>query len=508
LLAETRKEPVDLPGRDPPPAAGRAPAAAWPLALICLGAVVVRALTFILQPDVVWPDETFQATEQALRLLTGQGMTPWEFQIGARSWILPGLALPWVAIGRALSTDPRTVYGLIGAVMIAVAVVNVWSAYVIGARIGRLQALFAAGLAAGWCELVYYSPHLLPDTVAGALLLAALALASGRHEPRRLVWIGVLLGSAFVVRVQLAPAIAVVGLAACRGAVLKRGSWLAAGFLLPVAFLGGLDWLTWGAPFRSVLVYVRTNLGGVASAFGVTPPLAYLGTERSIWGPALALIIATATLGAKRAPTTLAVALVVLFTFSAVGHKEPRFIYPALLPLFVTCGIGTVELAQEIGRRLRAPQARRLVPWGLALVWAAASAGAGLSAAMRPFWTRETDVLSALAAVNGDPAACGLGLDAPEWVLSGQSRLRRDIPLYDGAEAPIAAYNRLLRLPGPGRPLAAYAARRFTQRGCYGSAGVCLYQRAGGCASGAAPLRAVTAPAVRATLEKLGFTVY
>jgi hypothetical protein len=477
--------------------------------VLVLAGVLLRAATCALSPNIAWEDETFQAVEQALRLVSGRGLTPWEFQIGARSWILPGLAAPLVAAGRAISGDPRVALGLVAALMIAVSAAAVVCAYAVGARHSRLGGLFAAGLAAGWAELVYYSPHLLPDTLSGALLLAALAAAQRPRGAGRLVWIGFLLGATFVVRVQLAPAIGLVGLMACGASLRARLGWLVAGFAAPVAALGALDWATWGAPFHSLVVYLQTNLGGAAAAFGAAPPLAYLGAEIEIWGGlASALVIGTAALGARKAPGLAAVAAVIVLTFSAIAHKELRFVYPALLLLFVLCGVGTGELAADLARRLGAWAGRRGAPLLLALVWIAASAAVGFGPGLRPFWARDADVLRALDDVNAAPDSCGLGLDRPDWTVTGLSRLRGDLQLYDAQRTPGDAYNRLLRLPGRQRPAAVYEAQGFSLQACYGSRGVCLYRRPGPCAAGRAPLRATTPAPVRATLTKLGFSVY
>jgi hypothetical protein len=437
-------------------------------------------------------------------------MTPWEFQIGARSWLLPGLAAPLLSAGRALSADPRVALGMIAAFMISLATLNVWSAYVIGVRAGRrLHGLFAAGLTAFWGELIYYSPHLLPDTVSGALLLGALAVATRPERPWRLFWTGVLLGATLVVRIQLAPAIGLVGLIVCASDLRTRLPLLAAGFALPVAGLGALDWLTWGAPFHSVIVYLKANTGGVAGYYGVAPAIAYWASEKFVWAAALPLVVGAAVLGAKKVPTVTLVMLTIVLTFSAVAHKESRFIYPALLLLFVMCGVGTAELADDIGRRVGTPWKRRLIPVGLALLWAAASIGSSFSPAMRPRWTQNADVLRALDAVNADKTSCGIGLDAWGWSLTGLSRVRDDIQLYDAATAPPQAYDYLLRLPygGPERPLASYTANGFALQRCYGSRGVCLYRRPLPCTPGAQPLRAATLPPVRMTLARLGFVV-
>jgi hypothetical protein len=47
-------------------------------------------ITFIF-PSRNGPDETYQTVEQALRLNTGMGFVPWEFERGIRSWLLPSL---------------------------------------------------------------------------------------------------------------------------------------------------------------------------------------------------------------------------------------------------------------------------------------------------------------------------------------------------------------------------------------------------------------------------------
>ena len=36
-------------------------------------------------PGVVHPDETIQYLEQAYRVVTGRGLVPWEYEVGARS---------------------------------------------------------------------------------------------------------------------------------------------------------------------------------------------------------------------------------------------------------------------------------------------------------------------------------------------------------------------------------------------------------------------------------------
>lgn len=472
-----------------------------PLFLIVFAAVVVRALTSLYLPSVVYPDETFQLIEQANRVVTGHGLVPWEFQVGARSWLLPGLLVPLLAAGRALSSDPRVALGFVTAAMTAVSVACVWSAYVIGSKTGdRLAGLFAAGLVGLWSELVYFSPHVLADTVSGALLLGGLAACAAPGRPRRLFWSGLLLGAALVVRVQLAPAIGLAGLMIC-GRDVRRYLAMGAGFALPVAALGLVDWLTWGAPFQSVLVYLKLNSSGVADVFGRSPPFFYLQCESLIWGFAGPLVVVTAYFGAKRAHLIAASAAAIVLTFSLVGHKELRFIYPALLLIFVLCGVGSAEIVRTVRASVADNGLRRATPIALSLLWVLASAASAAGPVMRPLWLRDGGVLRAFDAVNADPQSCGLALARAAWLRTGRSRLRSDLQLYP-ATATESAYNYVLAFSVS--PAAAPSRGGFMLQACYGPDGGCLYKRSGACVAGAPPLRADPPAEVDRVLRTLG----
>ena len=58
---------------------------------LLLFAAGLRLTALLALPSMNWGDEIFQATEQAHRLVYGTGLVPWEFQVGIRSWILPGV---------------------------------------------------------------------------------------------------------------------------------------------------------------------------------------------------------------------------------------------------------------------------------------------------------------------------------------------------------------------------------------------------------------------------------
>ena len=456
------------------------------LVALCLGAVVVRGLLAWALPNIVHPDETIQYLEQAYRLDTGRGLVPWEYQVGARSWLIPGLVAAVMKLGLAVSAAPAVYLAVVTSAMIFAALGGVVAAYDLGARVGAAQAWLAGLLAAFWCELVALSPHVLADTLAAIPLIGGFAVGYQLERPTllRMIATGALFGLAFVFRVQLGPAIAVAMLAIGWRDMRHRLAPMSLGFAGPLLAMGIVDWVALGAPFRSAITYVRVNAGGVAATFGVSPVLDYVGDELSLWRVATVPILVTAAVGARRLPLVAVTAAAIFLTFSLVGHKEYRFVYPALPLLFTLCGIGTADLAIALALRLKR-EPRALVAIA-AVVWLAISAATGSDARMRTTWRRDDGWLAALAAANSDPATCGLGIDPPDlYFMTGAVRLRADIPLYDGAGAATAAeaegYDRLIREGAAAAAPPVIGA--FRRQACRGSnERVCLYARAGGCA--------------------------
>src|SRR6202008_3073949 len=70
------------------------------LASLVLLAVGLRLIPIVFVPSMVWADEIFQTTEQAHRLVYGSGLVPWEFQLGMRSWLLPGVIATLMELSR------------------------------------------------------------------------------------------------------------------------------------------------------------------------------------------------------------------------------------------------------------------------------------------------------------------------------------------------------------------------------------------------------------------------
>ncbi len=90
--------------------------------------------------------------------------------------------------------------------------------------------------------------------------------------------------------------------------------------------------------------YLRQALGG---GFGFWQY--YLLGELGVWGGAGTTMLLLMAIGAWRLPLLLVDAVVILAVHSGIGHKEYRFIYPAIVPLTVLAGVGLAQMASWAG---------------------------------------------------------------------------------------------------------------------------------------------------------------
>lgn len=493
-----------------------------PLLPILLLALVLRAAVAALLPSIVHPDETFQYLEQAYRVVAGRGMVPWEYVVGVRSWVIPGLLIPLAAAGHWLSPQPDLYLGGVCALMIGLSLTSVaavWFIAKVHSGNNRIGAVLAALLMAVWPETVMFAPHVLADTLSGATLIAGLACATprGRAGRRRVVATGLLLGLTVALRIQLGPAVAVAVLALApfrfRAHLIAFGLALAA----PLLAFGLVDWATWGAPFHSTLANLRANAGGVADTFGVEPWSWYLTGEWNRWdAPVAVLIAATAALGALRAPLPASVLTVIVVTFSAVAHKEYRFLYPALPILLCLSGIGTASAAGYLLRLMRWTGDRVASRWDspavrlavfAALAWVAAAAWVSVRRPMLMSWMQDDGAVHALAAINQDPKSCGVAVDPPgAWGSVAFSRLRADLSLYaaptDDVPSSPSAYNYVFQ-PWDYDPDA--LPDDYTLVRCFGEKRTCIYRREGPCSPPAGqPLPPGTVSSIERAVQRTG----
>jgi hypothetical protein len=461
---------------------------------LLLAAAALRLMSVLAVSSMNWGDEIFQSIEQAHRLVYGTGLVPWEFQLGARSWILPGIIAGLMEAARLLGDGPDYYLPVIGAGFAVLAVAPVaccygWCRRSFGVPAAAIGALFVVGAP----ELVYFGARTLMDVVAGHLLVIALyVIDPGKPiESRRRVFIGgLLLGLLLLLRIQLAPMLALLGVWLLWRLPRAQLAALIAGAALALLVIAIVDMATLGSPLASVWRYVAYNVFyGVSGTFGTEPWNFYLLGEHELWRGALGAMLGLALLGAWRYPRLLVYALAIVVTHSLIGHKEYRFIYPAIVLMSVLTGIGVAQLSVWACEWLRGKGVVPIVATALPAL-AILAYGALL---MIEIWSgptvtalryRDHDQLEAAAFVRQEARLCGVGLygdDGKDWVATGgYTYLHRSVPVYwpkDEAEfaATAPGFDTLIYIKTPP------AASGFVLQQCFGSA--CVAQRPGHCAS-------------------------
>jgi hypothetical protein len=454
-------------------------------------AILLRLQPILVEPSAVWPDEIFQTSEPAHRLVFGSGLVAWEFQLGVRSWMLPGIIAGLMELSRIIGDGPDyylpvIAVGFAGLAATPVVCCFLWCRPLFGVT-GALLAGLAVAVAA---EPIYFGARTLSETVAGHLLVVALWVLEPGYRVicrRRLFVGGALLGLVFVTRVQLAPAIAVAMLWANWRADRGRLAATFAGAAAILAAAGVLDTLTLGYPFASVSRYVLYNVFyGVSSTFGVEPWPYYLLGELGVWAGAGATMLLLTAIGAWRLPLLLVVAIVILGVHSGIAHKEYRFIYPAIVPLTVLAGVGLAQMASWgrewlIGRKIPVTAAAATSAALAAAWWGLASSQVWNGATLTAYRQWMHDSLAAASFVAHGPAPCGVALYGlgDDWkAYGGYTYFHRPAPMYwprdEAAFAAAAgAFDTLLYTKPPPVLLG------FATQHCIGE--VCIARRAGGC---------------------------
>ena len=404
----------------------------WTLAAVCLLAVALRMAEAIVFPGYEYPDEIFQVLEQAHRLAFGNGIIPWEFAEGIRSYMLPGVfAGIFLAAERVWPGSYLLAARLILSLFSLVTVCCSWG--ILRRFAGPRAALIGAFLAAVWFELVYFGPKAHFEVVGGHLLLLGTFLVFPYFEglrPARLIFGGFLLGLALCLRIQLAPVIAVLGLALLVVNGWRRVLYTTLGAVVGLALAGLVDYLTLAYPFASIIGYFKVNiLEGASGKFGRAPwHFMILGFAR-VWSGALILFVWFGIEGLRKSRPLLllfAMAAALILAHSMVAHKEYRFVYPALPLLLIPIAAGIDRVIERMYRSGAATLAAMLA--GIAALSLVVGSGGNFRA---HFWRRYGET-KAFDMIRRAPDACGVALHLVIWgEAPGYTVLHRNIPIYN-----------------------------------------------------------------------------
>lgn len=428
-------------------------------------------------PNLLWPDEVFQTLEQGHRLAFGYGVVPWEFELGIRSWLLPGIFAAIMRLSESWGEGSRGYLLGVRAALCLLSLLPIGVAFAIARRDRSLRfAAIAVWVSAVWIDLVYFAPKAFSEVVAAHLLPLALYLAFYARIPRFFLS-GCCLGAILALRIHLLPAIALVGGLAAWQRPRRNGLPVLLGMLAVFIPVGLLDALTWDYPFQSFWLNIWVNVfEGKSREWGVSPWYEYLVMLYEHWSVFLVPALYLAWRGAKKHPLLGLTAAVIIATHSAIAHKEYRFIYPAIPLLAILMGWGAAEAIEQFIPKVKREPLKVLAP-----IWAAMLAIAiGLGMSYR--WNSNRGELKSLQLVSTRSDVCGVALSRVHLVFSGgYTYLHHDVPLFElESQEAIALerqrFNYLVINPKGPEP---DAIADYRQQACFGS--ICTYRREGTC---------------------------
>lgn len=450
------------------------------------------------------PDEIFQYLEPAHRLIFGYGTVPWEYRYGMRSWLVPLLVAPLMALGHFIAPTGILYAKLPVLLSVASGLSITWSAWTIGRRMGPQHGLIASFAVAIWFEQIFFSTHLLTEVLAAGCIIPAAALLTLKNPSAR-HWLsaGFLLGLAFILRFQYAPPIALLLLWTSISHL--RRCWLpiaAGGFAALIPSITA-DIAVNQVPFSWIIENFKQNIIlNRSSHYGVDGPTAYISLIWQYWGwaavPLFLLLLPRRVIENNR--VLFWVAILNLVVHSTIAHKEYRFIFLTVTILVIIAAIGSAELTTRISSRLGIKPVYSI--FATMLLWLGSSAALSVGEPMKTRWAAFSPAMELARNYGSAQASCGVALHRLRfWQSGGYTYLHRDLPTYltgwsetdrmnaGDFRAASGGFNGVI---APERSLRADLGYRSTQ--CLGSdpdenspnARLCLFVRAGGCTPKAA----------------------
>ena len=322
----------------------------FPVFIIFVLSLFVRIYASTTSIAQIYPDEIFQTLEPAHKLVFGKGITYWEFKVGARSWFLPGIiAGIYKILDISGIRDPLHINLGIKIFFSVFHSLAVSIVYLLFRRhdLGKKEAfLFTLPLAASYL-LSYISVRTLSESASLPFMVFTVYFASNylEKETKKDLFFAVLTaGIAYMIRFQTC--IFAFGAAVALFLTAKKRFQAALifgfGYIGMMLVQGVMDIFTWGSFCKSLITYLDYNiLRGVADKHGVLPWWFYLSDFAATFHPmtyiSAILLMIVSMIRFKESKNIFLFFFPFLFFFalhSAIGHKEPRFVFACHFVLF------------------------------------------------------------------------------------------------------------------------------------------------------------------------------
>ena len=314
----------------------------------------------------IYPDEIFQTLEPAHKLVFGRGITYWEFKVGARSWFFPGILAGVYKILDVIGVrDPLSINIGIKIFLSIFSSLAVSVLYLLFRKhsVPKKEAfLFTLPVAVSYL-LSYISVRTLTESASLPFMVFAVYFASNYIENERikgLISAFAAAGIAYMIRFQTC--IFSFGLALALFLTAKKrfqaSLIFGLGFLGMMLIQGILDIFTWGSFFKSLITYLDYNiLRGVADKHGVYPWHFYLAdifrTMHPVTWISAVLMMIIGVVDFKKNRQIFLFFFPFLFFFighSAIGHKEPRFVFACFFAILALSAGFFAKIVQKYGK--------------------------------------------------------------------------------------------------------------------------------------------------------------
>jgi hypothetical protein len=415
----------------------------WLLAALVAG-LALRIGFALAQGGMYFPDEIYQYLEPAWARLHGFGELTWEYEIGARNWILPAFYGALMQVGETFGLRGWSLHRFLCIHDALLSTLVIPAGFRLGRAIGgdARSAILIGGGVALFPLSAFLAPHTLSDnygllfiTWAYALWFESLELKGTANTAS----VGLLLGAGVAVRYALVAFVPVIVVGELLMQRPRALALTAIGFGAVLAFVGLVDALTWGRPFHSLIEFVRANGGG--ERWGGAPFWYYLTESMGRRVGAGAFLLVASSLVARKG-WLVAAWLFPLLALSTLPHKLDRYIL-SIWPLLLASGLlGLLALRDRlavISERWSWAALSLIVAW----LW-----GTALVATLRQPMRLSAGIFAAQSDVGTRADASGLLVDGRSfWSPNGEPWLKGESrPFWNGGYT----------LMGRGIPMAAF----------------------------------------------------